>query len=405
VKRESSKKSFERWRLRKVKDTLESMRAVVEDEKENDVGVTLFGNPNMYKLTRSHQNISPIDLISPVDPLLYGIKSFSQENEYTTSPPADEPVLDDKRNTFGNHTKVSPIFGSTRDSHSQEARLSALIAELPAPPRRRTWPDDEHKIARKPLPPGFRNSTATHLIKQEVKVEVTALSDPTLPGSPKIEVHIAPEHSIEISPQSSTPDIPPRSPLRAPCLEHLSFVSSISCTSRDTLPSTRQITPPILDQYLSHSQGTADMTPPLPSPTPQSPHAIPWFLREDFSVPAPELPSEHPSRRGSGFRTSAVLEVDVEAEVCGVCRLARGEDSCTCNWGDLMFSSESDSVSSGSIASRRSDVKIGCLKLFGNRVKGGVGNVRRRFVGVMKLKRGGKSEDKEWIVYRWRSAA
>jgi len=38
VKRESSKKSFERWRLLKVKDALESMRAVVEDEKENDVG-------------------------------------------------------------------------------------------------------------------------------------------------------------------------------------------------------------------------------------------------------------------------------------------------------------------------------------------------------------------------------
>jgi len=100
-----------------------------------------------------------------------------------------------------------------------------------------------------------------------------------------------------------------------------------------------------------------------------------------------------------------VLEVDVEAEVCGVCRLARGEDSCTCNWGDLMFSSESDSVSSGSVASRRSDVKIGCLKLFGNRVKGSVGTVRRRVVGAIRPKKAGKSEEKELIVYRWRSAA
>jgi len=237
----------------------------------------LFETPNTVELTGSHQNISPIDLTSPVDPLLYGIKSFSRENQAVTSPAGDELILDDKRNTFGNCHMVSHIFGSTRDSHSQEVRLSALIAELPAPPRRRTWPEGEHRIARKPLPPGFQNSSATHLIKQEMMVKVTALSDPTPPESPAIEVHTAPDgHSREISPRSSTPDIPPRSPLRAPCLEHLSFVSSISYTSRDTLPSTRQITPPILDQYSSRSQGTANMTPPLPSPTPQSPHnAIP----------------------------------------------------------------------------------------------------------------------------------
>jgi len=94
----------------------------------------------------------------------------------------------------------------------------------------------------------------------------------------------------------------------------------------------------------------------------------------------------------------------VEAEVCGVCRLARGEDSCTCNWGDLMFSSESDSISSGSAASR-TDMKIGCLKLFGGRLKERAKKLRRRVVGVVRRDIGGeKNKEKEWIVYRWRSA-
>ena len=40
VKRESSKRAFERWRIRKVKGSLESVRMMVQEETENEVNTT-----------------------------------------------------------------------------------------------------------------------------------------------------------------------------------------------------------------------------------------------------------------------------------------------------------------------------------------------------------------------------
>jgi len=41
VKRDNSKRAFERWRFRKVKDTLESMRMMMEEENANEVRADL----------------------------------------------------------------------------------------------------------------------------------------------------------------------------------------------------------------------------------------------------------------------------------------------------------------------------------------------------------------------------
>jgi len=83
-------------------------------------------------------------------------------------------------------------------------------------------------------------------------------------------------------------------------------------------------------------------------------------------------------------------------DLCGICRLARGEEGCTCYWADLMFSSESDSESNMSGASERSGVKVGCLKIFSERLFDRVGRMRRRVVGVVRRKgRGGNAEEKD----------
>jgi hypothetical protein len=78
-----------------------------------------------------------------------------------------------------------------------------------------------------------------------------------------------------------------------------------------------------------------------------------------------------------------------------VCRLAKGEDGCTCCWADLMFSSESDSESSTSGASGRSGAKVGCLRIFGERFFDRVGRMRRRVGRVVRRKGRGERNAEE----------
>lgn len=326
---------------------------------------------------------------------------MAQSTTFLTTDDSDElhSINADKRHTFGNYTHYPHVYESTTSSHL-DSHLSTLLARLSLPPRRRTWPEDNNEAGIETQATVFQQPSM-NFAAPALTFGVTTLLDPTPPVSPAIEVSIVTEEpSVTALSQSIVTEISPQLPLRPPRLEHLSFVSSMSFASNDSLPSTRQITPPILDYFSSHSHERADMTEPLPSPTPQSPHAIPWFLREEFSVSTPRLSSILP-----GFRTSALIEVDVE--VCNACMLARGEESCTCCWPDLMFSSESDSDSSVSRESGRSGVKIGCLRLLGQKLLRGASQMRRA-VGVKKWKskRGRRvNKPKEMDVARWHSSS
>lgn len=83
--------------------------------------------------------------------------------------------------------------------------------------------------------------------------------------------------------------------------------------------------------------------------------------------------------------------------------MMRGEESCTCNWGDLLFSS--DSESNASVACGRSVLRIGRLRRYGGKLKSQVGKVGKKLGRVVRRRRMETgNEQREWVVNRWHTA-
>ncbi|KAF4637660.1 hypothetical protein G7Y89_g420 [Cudoniella acicularis] len=393
IKRERSRKAVRSFELNRMKDTLERLRVIVDvDESENEAfescsesGIDLIDDRIGFRKSQ----ILSITIPTAQDSSIVEMDAhYSRRGTFGNLP--TPPIFGSTRSS----QRRSPNL-IVEDKFDEKAPLRVMVQSvlLPSPPetpiisrypaiQEPSSPLPENTPVTEPFPrfstsipnsePGFtielgteaNNSLQVPSSDSEPKPEIP-------PKSPRRQQSTFGQrentHRRNKSNISSSSDLPPTSAF-VPCTppspvspilqddlpshfhshsSSLSFVpsrNSFEFNNSYTFATQRSFnSTPLSNELRNRSIGEESVFP-LSSPTPASPTNVPRFLASDYftaslnltpyDVSYESIPTVQSVKSSRPSMTSPRLTA-LEAEVCGVCRLARGEEMCGCvMWND-----------------------------------------------------------------------